>query len=357
MMNRKEINNKVVEWITEKVKREYADDVSLVLLYGSYINGTANSKSDVDCYFIPQTERAYNLATIFIIDGVGYDLYPIPWERVERIADLQECMLPLIGDARIIYCRNSDDSERFKEMQTKLQNNITDDEYVKRIAREKCEYASELCEQLKTSNSMPQIRKIAGIVIMTLADAVALYNHDYFHFGLKKQFEDLKNNFPDVPENIVIGYEQVVTALTAADIIDKTLNLFKNVCDYMEIIVKSKAAITPNKAETAEEINAPWLAGLYEEISSTFNKIYVCCENRNYILAFLSAVCLQRELDDAKAAGCPSYDLLSCFDYRNLHKLAEITHTIENDFVKLIKNNGGKIKSFNNFEQFIQANL
>lgn len=357
MINRKEINDKVVEWITEKVKREYTDDVSLVLLYGSYINGTANSKSDVDCYFIPQTEQAYNLATVFIIDGVGYDLYPIPWERVERIADLQEYMLPLIGDAQIIYCRNSDDSERFKEMQIKLQNNLTDDEYVKRIAREKCEYASGLCEQLKISDNMPQIRKIAGIVIMTLADAMALYNHDYFHFGLKKQFEDLKNNFPDVPENIVIGYEQVVTALTAADIIDKTSNLFKNVCDYMEITVKSKAAITSNKAETAEEINAPWLAGLYEEISSTFNKIYVCCENRNYILAFLSAVCLQRELDDAKAAGCPSYDLLSCFDYRNLHKLAEITHTIENDFVKLIKNNGGKIKSFDNFEQFIQANL
>lgn len=357
MMNRKEINDKVVEWITEKVKREYADDVSLVLLYGSYINGTANSKSDVDCYFIPQTEQAYNLATVFIIDGVGYDLYPIPWERVERIADLKEFMLPLIGDAQIIYCKNSDDSERFKEMQTKLQNNLADDEYVKRIAQEKCDYASELCEQLKTSDSMPQIRKIAGIVIMTLADAVAVYNNDYFHFGLKKQFEDLKNNFHDVPENIIIGYEQIVTALTATDIIDKTSNLFKNVCDYMEITVKSKSDITPNKTETAEEINAPLLAGLYEEISSTFNKIYVCCENRNYILAFLSAVCLQRELDDAKAAGCPSYDLLSCFDYRELHKLAEITHTIENDFVKLIKNNGGKIKSFNNFEQFIQANL
>ena len=66
---------------------------------------------------------------------------------------------------------------------------------------------------------------------------------------------------------------------------------------------------------------------------------------------------MRKILTDAKAAGCPSYDLLSCFDYRNLHKLAEITHTIENDFVKLIKNNGGKIKSFNNFEQFIQANL
>ena len=61
MNKRKEINDKVVEWITNKVKTEYADDISLVLIYGSYINGTANSKSDVDCYYIPKTERGYNL--------------------------------------------------------------------------------------------------------------------------------------------------------------------------------------------------------------------------------------------------------------------------------------------------------
>jgi len=107
----------------------------------------------------------------------------------------------------------------------------------------------------------------------------------------------------------------------------------------------------------AKSVNASWLAELYEEISSTFNKIYVCCENGNYILAFLSAVCLQRELDDAKEAGSPSYDLLSYFDYRELSKLAERTRIIEVDFVKLITNSGGNIKAYDNFEQFIQADL
>ena len=51
--NRKEINDKIVSWIINKVKTEYADDISIVLIYGSYVNGTANRKSDVDCYFIP----------------------------------------------------------------------------------------------------------------------------------------------------------------------------------------------------------------------------------------------------------------------------------------------------------------
>lgn len=357
MTKRKEINDKVVQWITNKVKTEYADDISLVLLYGSYINGTANSKSDVDCYYIPKTERGYNLEIGFIIDGVGYDLFPISWERVERIADLQECLLPLVGDIQVIYCGDSCDLKRFKDVQTKLHSNLANDEYVKGIAQKRCEDANRMCEQIKLGGSLSEVRKIAGHAIMTLADAVAIYNHDYFHFGLKKQYEDLKSNFPNVPQNIVAGYKQVVISLNANEVIERTVDLLKNVCDYMQITVETNLDLIVNQVTVAEEVNASWLAGLYEEISSTFNKIYVCCENGNYILAFLSAVCLQRELDDAKEAGSPSYDLLSYFDYMELAKLEERTRMIETDFVELIKNNDGKIKSYDNFEQFVQAGL
>lgn len=234
MTKRKEINDKVVEWVINKVKTEYADDVSLVLLYGSYINGTANSKSDVDCYYIPKTERGYNLGIGFMIDGVGYDLFPISWERITGIADLKEDLLPLVGDVRVIYCGDSSDLERFKEIQSKLHRNLSNDEYVKTIARKKCEEANRMCEQIRLGGSLSEIRKIAGHVIMTFADAVAIYNHDYFHFGLKKQYENLASNFPDVPQNIVTGYKKVVTSLNENDIIEKTLDLLKNVCDYMK---------------------------------------------------------------------------------------------------------------------------
>lgn len=357
MTKRKEINDKIVEWITNKVKTEYADDVSLVLLYGSYINGTANNKSDVDCYYIPKTERGYNLGMGFIIDGVGYDLFPISWERAARIADLQECLLPLVGDVQVIYSASPRDLKRFEDIQSKLHSNLANDKYVKNIARKRCEDANRMCEQIKLEESLSEVRKIAGHIIMTLADAVAVYNHDYFHYGLKKQYEDLENNFPEVPFNIVSGYKQVVTALHKKDVIDRTAALLKSVCEYMQITVKAHEDIVTNEVTVAESVNAPWLAGLYEEISSTFNKIYVCCENGNYILAFLSAVCLQRELDDAKEAGSPSYDLLSYFDYRELGKFAERTRRIEGAFVELIRNNGGNIKSYDNWEQFVQAGL
>ena len=148
MEKRKEINDKLVKWIVNKVRTEYADDVSLVLIYGSYANGTANSKSDVDCYYIPKSEHGYHLAVDFIIEGVGYDIFPMSWERVEKIADLSENMAPLVGDAYIIYSGSTDDAERFKTLQARLKSNLSDDKFVREIAVRRCEEAGRLCAML-----------------------------------------------------------------------------------------------------------------------------------------------------------------------------------------------------------------
>ncbi len=351
MEKRKEINDNLVKWIVNKVSTEYANDVSLVLIYGSYVNGTANSKSDVDCYYIPKSERGYDLAVGFIIEGVGYDIFPISWKRVEKIADLFENMSPLVGDVNIIYSNSADDVEHFKTMQARLKSNLLNDKYVKEIAARRCEVAGRFCTMLNQNHSASEVRKIAGLIIMTLADAVAVYNHDYYHFGLKKQFEDLQNNIPNVPRNIVDGYQNVVKAIDIGDVIKYAMKLFEDVCEYLNVTFTLQE-VSEHKSQIVNKVDASWLASLYEEISSTFNKIYVCCETGNYILAFLSAVCLQKELDDAKEAGCPVYDLLSNFNYKELYKLSETARKVEIDFVQLITDHGGYIKQYDSYEQF-----
>lgn len=356
MEERKVLNEKIVTWIKNKVKTEYADDISLVLIYGSYLNGTANHKSDVDCYFIPKTERGYHMAVTFTIDGVGYDIFPISWERATGIADLQENMSPLIGDVQIVYYSDAEDLERFKALQERLKRNLFNEEYVREIAVKRCEDANKMCAWMNASHRESDIRKMAGIITMTLADVIAVYHHEYFHYGLKKQFEDLQNNFPNVPQDIIKGYKHVIEARCVDDVKNATMTMFYDVCKYLNIsLVPQK--VSGNEVLEAGDINVSWLAGLYEEISSTFNKIYVCCESGNYVLAFLSAVCLQNELDEAREAGCPIYDLLSGFDYKALEELALKAKRVESDFVRLITGNGGNIKRYDSFEQFLQAGL
>ena len=355
MESRKEINGKLVQWILDKVKGEYADDISLVLIYGSYVNGTANSRSDVDCYFIPKTERGYELSMGAVIDGVGYDIFPMSWERVERIAGLGESLLPLVGDAEILYCGKESDRARFQAMRERLQRNLRDDGYVREIAAGRCGEAGRLCALLERAPSISAARKIAGMMLMTLADAVAIYRHEYFHFGLKRQLEDLESRIPGVPRDIVRDYRDVVEAADQAAVTSSAKKMLEDVCGYLGAAVPPQE-IPEDAGAPAERVDAGRLAGLYEEISSTFQKIYVCCESGNGVLAFLSAVCLQRELDEAGDAGCPPYELLEGFDCKNLDVLAGTARKIEEELVRLIEENGGHIRRYESFAAFAREN-
>lgn len=343
-------NDRVVEWIKKKAETEYANDISLVLIYGSYINGTANHKSDVDCYYIPKTERGYQFASTFIIDGVGYDIFPMSWERVEGIADLNEFLTPLVGDVRIIYCSDARERERFRILQDRLKSNLACDEYIRKITENRCRQAGELCSAMKAGHNACEIRKMAGTIIMILADAVAIHHHDYFHYGLKKQYENLCHAFGPIPKKITDGYKDVITAANGNETINCTIKLFQDVCEYLDLPI---AIAKESQRECAVEnnVDASYLAELYQEIVSTFNKIYICCENGDYILAFLSAVCLQQALDDETGY---SLDLLSDFNYLHLDMLAEKTHRVENELVQLIQTGGGIIKTYGSFEQFME---
>ncbi len=87
-------NDRLIRWIQRRAEG-FRGDIAVIAAYGSYINGTANPRSDVDCYFVPKTERGGKFAATFILAGVGYDIFPMNWARLERIADLRDSLTPL----------------------------------------------------------------------------------------------------------------------------------------------------------------------------------------------------------------------------------------------------------------------
>lgn len=357
MNNRRFINEKIVKWIEHKVKTDYPNDISMVLLYGSYINGTANNRSDVDCYFIPKTDRGYEMALSFIIDGTGYDIFPMSWDRVENISALQEVLLPCIGDVQILYYHSEEELERFKQLQRNMEENLADTSYIKTIIKERFLTVCNMYSQMKLCTNTVTIRKLAGNIIMALADILALYHHDYFHFGLKKQLEDLQSKFPSIPKEFIQEYIYVTQSSTDSAYIQHCFKLLNITSNYLNLRLEIQEMVPELSISPKVSLNYNWLARLYEEICSTFNKIYTCCENGNYSLAFLSAVCLQRDLDEAVEFGGKSYDLLSCYHYNQLDKLADKAKEIEQDYIQRVFNGGATIKNFPCFEAFLKAKL
>ncbi len=59
---------------------------------------------------------------------------------------------------QIKLSENPCDLKRFEDIQSKLHSNLADDEYVKEIARKKCEDADRMCGQIKLSENLSEIQ-------------------------------------------------------------------------------------------------------------------------------------------------------------------------------------------------------
>ncbi len=68
---------KEAELLIEKIKRDYSNDISLLVIMGSTIYNDTHERSDIDMFFVPKTERGFNLEFTFIIDEIGYDFWDI----------------------------------------------------------------------------------------------------------------------------------------------------------------------------------------------------------------------------------------------------------------------------------------
>ena len=134
---RKRLNDQLVSWLRERAAGAFAGELSLVVSYGSHWNGTAGPLSDVDCYFVPKTERGLAFGCQFVLQGVGYDIFPMSWERLRGIARLEESLTRLVGDAQVLYCGDQGDLERFQALERELRQCLQDSAYCREMAEKR----------------------------------------------------------------------------------------------------------------------------------------------------------------------------------------------------------------------------
>ena len=332
----KQTRDRLVDWIGKTVRSHYTGKVALVCLYGSHINGTANEHSDVDCYFVPKTEEGMALARTFLLEGVGYDIYPAPWERLEAIARLEQSHQPMVGDVQVLYADSPADLEKLEAVGWQLRDNLADPVFRGRAAKERFARA---CSRLPQANDdLKTARLKAGGLLMDVAEVFAFGQGEYYHYGLKRQFPDLLA-LPQLPDGLEEDYLAVLKAKTSAEIACACQRLLEG-CPWP--VMQNQQPVAWGDRPAAEQ-----LAGLYEEISSTFLKIYRCAEVGDPVLAFLSAVCLQWEL--------PWTDLLSGYRYDDLDGLAENAREVERQLRRELANENVPLKEYQTFAQFEQA--
>lgn len=349
--------NQLTDWVIHKINEEYKDDVALLLaLHG---HNTADDGHGVSFdYFVPAAERGNELAETFIIDGVGHDLYPRSWERLEDSAMLND--MPIIIDgAEILYARSDEDRERFLNLKKKLWDNLSDPKFVYGKALEYLDKALEIYHSLIFEDRLYRVRSEAGCIQFELTKAAAVMNHSYAQEPVFSR-EQAYDNDPDsriyhcpemkqVPEGF---FENAARLLTEKD--PETIK--EVVCSLLKATRKFILEREPaEEAGVQKEVDYRAFADWYQELSLTWRRIRHYCENDMAELAYCDALNLQEELMyAAQEYRIEEMNLLDAFDLNDLSGLKERANALENRILEILASHNVSLKSYESVEEFLK---
>ncbi len=319
----------IANTLIEKIEREYKDDVALMCLYGSYVFNETHEKSDLDFYYIPKTERGFELAKTFIVDDIGFDFWPITWERAEKIANFEEETVSLIANAKIVYCNNNEDLKRFELLREKAKNPRID---LTNKTEEMIGRCKSMLEEIILAENITERRARTVRFVKLVVLALHIANKKYVRKGSGDSIYACAD-LATCPNDIV----KKLSNILFEDDIKKLTSMSKMLLNEIISLVKGNNACDVNIAHA--------LGGFYEEAKSLYNKVYNACDTGDGITAYMNISLLQEDL--MYCLTDPVYfryfsNLIEGFEAKDLAKFKKIVEDHEECFKKLIKKNGLK---------------
>lgn len=346
--------NLLTEWIINKIKTEYKNDISLLIAVTGH-NIDNDGHGETFDYYIPETDRGDELAQTFIIDGIGHDLYPRSWERMEKSAELEEMVL-VLSNARILYARSEEDAARFRSLQETLHTNLNNPLFVYRKALDRLDNAMELYRTLLFEEKSYRARAEAGRIHLYLSQAVAYMNHTFAESPLFSETqaytgtpENRMYHCPDlryVPESF-FAYARLLPVTDVPESLREILHaLIRTTRDF---VLERK----PATEEPYSEVNYHGLADWYQELSLTWRRIRFFCRNHMVEEAYTDACRLQEELlVIAQEFQIEELNLLDSFHADSLADLDLRSRKLEQILRGIIREKGIEINEYTSLDEF-----
>ena len=344
----KPTQKELTNWAISQIQEKYKDDVALLIAISGH---SLEDDCHGECfdYFVPANENGNKLAQTFIIDGVGHDLYPRSWKRIENMADFNDDFTFGLGDAKILYYRSEEDKNHFIAMQEKQKANMQDKDFMVKKALEKLDTAMEIYRTMMFEDLLYKVRMAAGFIARYLSIAIACINGTYFRQRLDLETVELAQ-MKEIPENFIKYYEAIVKAKSVEELKDLSHEIISTTRKFI-------AAHKPPRIEKAKTPNYEDLADWYEEGSLTWRRIYYHCDTQNYERVFPDAINLQHELNIIKEEfQLRKMDLLGSFETVNLSAFKQRAQELEQYIISEIENHGVILNKYDTLEQFLEKN-
>lgn len=333
----------VTEWVLKTVREKYADDIALVV---SHTTLRIDDSEKCISYFVPITKKGEAFAQTFILAGVGYDIWGISWERLERFAELEEYNITCLADGEVLYARTEEDRARFEGLKRKQTANLASDKKARACALTSYEEAKSIyLEMLFASDS--RVKLGAGYVMDYLARAVAFSNHTYFRKSQTDQLNELQK-MEDVPEGFAGLYRKILFERSEEQQKKGCYELIRLVGEYL---TGKKAAGNDN---TPREHHYQDLADWYGELSYTWLRIRHYTQIKDPVKVYMWGIYLQSELNQVcEDFGLEEIELMKYYDAENPGVMAAQADKAEQLIRKVIENGGGRIREFADEKEFL----
>lgn len=346
----KNIDKELVEWAIQKIEKDYKEDVALLIGQVGGCKIPTDEQNMVFDFFVPATERGNQLARTFIIEDMGYDLYPISWERLNGIANIEEPrMIFAFVKGEVIYARSEAERERYEKLKSEMLLRLQDKAFHMPKSLEYLETAQEIFQTMLFEEDLCNIRKAAGGVCSYLMNAIAMVNGTFLESGYINLTKDL-HIMKEYPSAFEKTFEEMLDQVHIDGIREKVYTLIK----MTRAFITKK--IEPTK-KTETEPNYDDLAMWYQEMRYTFRRIGYFASINSAEDCYLLGCYLQIEFDAVmEDFNLEKMDLLSCFDKDDLSGLAKKAEEIEAYLIKILEEKKANQNKYASFEAFIKDN-
>jgi hypothetical protein len=274
----------------------HKDEIAIIAYYGSHAKGTASPTSDLDIFYIPDEGKASSLNCEFILDGLPYDFWGVPWKFAEDIANARSSRpwavsASLIANTRVLYHRSQEDLDRFNALKARIEELTRPESREIMVGRALDEFQTTLFQlgQMRLAQAdgdLAGMRWAGWKFVHRAVNCLALVNQTYFSKGWGANWPQILA-MPLKPENIEEMIRNIVTPQDADSALQEANRLAKAVRGIL-LAAQASLAVPVEAREVFDYF--------YYYVVEYKHKVLSACERQDALAAGSAAFHLQELL-------------------------------------------------------------
>lgn len=335
---------KLKDTLLEKIKTDYANDVSLVHAHGSFISGNRHNLSDLDLFFVPKTDRGFNLGFTFILENIGIDFWALSWERLERIANHEEVVVSLLTEGNILYYCSEEDLNRFNGLKQKALDLYKDKNRSIKYAEYLTNNIYKIYYNLLKCNTVTEGRYYIIEFFYWFSFILSEINGIEIKKG-RKFLKEESLTMPLVPKSFETLFDKLFFSNDISEIKQYIDTLFSELL----IIIEDQKKKYMGQIPFAQAFD-----GWYEEMAQHYNKIYHAVETGDIYTTLFASVEYCKELNGLfkninYTNDLP--DMVSVYNPNDLAKIGTMAKQHQLQFEKILQKNNIQVRRFNDINE------